>query len=196
MKIRKLAQAGIMAVFTLILMCNAKAVALTEEVGGTTDHHYYTDGAEKAFEAAKNPDVNKAFRSIEEAERYAGFNIVSAEIPELTLGSIYVTKSAGTSSIGIAYEGEGKSVEIDYSCYKDARSWNRSEYYPDGVEKSYTYQGKYGYTITVHKLNADIETYYAYIAFQDYYIQICFEGIDNKELNQILDTMDFSVYEE
>ena len=165
------------------------------ETNSRTTEHYYTGEAEKALHNPKNIYVNKAFSNIEQAERYAGFNIVSAEIRELTLGNIYVTKNTGVSSIGISYQGEGKSVEIEYSCYKDARSWDRSEYYTDGVERTYSYQSKHGFTITVRKVNADIETYYASIAFTDYYIQICCEGLGDNELNHILDTMDFSVYE-
>lgn len=213
MKIRKLTQTGIMAAFTLMLLCNANAAengkqavtdqqeayennaVLMEENGGATDHHYYTDGAEEAFGQSQSLDVNKAFRSIAQAERYAGFHIVPTKMPGFTLGSINVTKSAGTSSIGIAYQGEGKSVEIEYSCYKAAHSWDRSEYYPDGIEKSYSYQNKYGFTITVQKINADIATHYVSIAFPDYYIHICFEGVGVQELNDILDTMDFSIYE-
>ena len=246
MKNRKFAQVGIMAAFTLMLLCNAKISAhgslgvcrdcmgkatgstvdldedgKEESMGGSTLHrqmayapdkpidgtpmppeinshvtdHYYTGEAEEASHNPKNIYVNKACSSIGQAERYAGFEIVPADLAGLETGEIYVTRSAGTTSIGISYQCEGKSVEIEYSCYKDARSWSRSEGYPDGVERSYSYQSKHGFTITVRKVNVDIETYYATIAFPDYYIKICCEGLGNKELNHILDTMDFSVYE-
>ncbi len=175
-------------------------------------HHYENHGAsmgemtlpagmeETGKVEERLPEFFGLYTSWEDAREYIDFPIAYPDVTEYDSLQIVVQKEDGGHHFAEAvYTTETGELTICYTSYADTAGWDIRHEYNGVTSNEREYQNAAGYKISLVDNDNEMvgeKHVFAVIAFDWYEIEFDFSGYEETQIYQLLDRMDFSVYEE
>ncbi len=152
----------------------------------------------------RSPEFFEIYTSWEDAQEYIDFPIAYPNVTEYDSLQIAVQKEEGGLHLAEAiYTTETGELTICYTSYVDTAGWDICHEYNGVISNEREYQNADGYKISLVDNYADNynevigeKHVFAVIAFDWYEIEFDFSGYEDTQIYQLLDGMDFSVYQE
>ncbi len=175
-------------------------------------HHYENHGAsmgemtlpagmeETGKVEERLPEFFGLYTSWEDAQEYIDFPIAYPDVTEYDSLQIAVQKEDGGPHFAEAVYTTGTGeLTICYTSYADTAGWDIRHEYNGVTSNEREYQNAAGYKISLVDNDNEMvgeKHVFAVIAFDWYEIEFDFSGYEETQIYQLLDRMDFSVYEE
>lgn len=170
-------------------------------------YHNYSAEAAAVSEAGRTETADKVsvteYHTWEDAEKDISFPVVipNVNFGEKTLLKITyqnMTGQNGTQAVEAAYTATKKYVNYQIVSYAGTSGWSVSHEYNGENANSRTYINAYGYEFSMidnrNPLDEQLRTYVT-IAFPWYEMQLEFKGLEETEIEEVLDSLDLAVYE-
>ncbi len=146
------------------------------------------------------PEFFELYTSWEDAREYIDFPIAYPDVTEYDSLQIAVQKeNRGPHVAEAVYTTQTGELIICYTSYADTAGWDIRHEYNGITSNEREYENAAGYKISlVDNYNEMIgeKHVFAVIAFDWYEIEFEFSGYEDTQIYQLLDRMDFSVYQE